>query len=111
MPKATALFLLLAGTLSARTIEDAMKTETREKLPLIPPPAPKVEMAHPRLASKRPVLVPDFAQAGAAVLEVETTQHRCQAGHALVVDSAGGEHWNESLWGFDRMEVSAASGD
>lgn len=38
MPKATALFLLLAGTLSAHTIEDAMKTETREKLPLIPPP-------------------------------------------------------------------------
>lgn len=38
MPKAIALFLLLAGTLSARTIEDAMKTETRESLALTPPP-------------------------------------------------------------------------
>jgi hypothetical protein len=37
MLKAIALFLLLAGTVSARTIEDAMKTETQENLPLIPP--------------------------------------------------------------------------
>lgn len=34
MPKAIALSLFLAGTLSAGTIEDAMKTETRESLAL-----------------------------------------------------------------------------
>jgi hypothetical protein len=34
MLKNTALTLLLAGTLSAGTIEDAMKTETRESLAL-----------------------------------------------------------------------------
>lgn len=37
MPKAVALFLLLGGTVSARMIEDAMKTETRESLALTPP--------------------------------------------------------------------------
>jgi DNA-binding NarL/FixJ family response regulator len=53
----------------------------------------------------------DFAQAGAAALDVEMTQHRGRAVPALVVDSAGGEHWDEPLSGFDRIEVSVASGD
>ena len=34
MLKVISLFLLLAATLSARTIENAMKTETRENLAL-----------------------------------------------------------------------------
>ena len=75
MLKTIALSLLLAGTLSAGTIKDAMKPETRESLALNPP-APIIEVARPRLATKRPVLLLVLAQAGAAALDVEMSQ-RC----------------------------------
>jgi hypothetical protein len=97
MLKIVALSLLMAGTLHAGTIiEEAMKLETRERL-AANPPAPKVEAARPRLATKRPVLLLALAQVGAAALDVEMTQHcinkgTCYEANPLMPESRWGQY-------------------
>jgi len=69
------LVLLLASTLRGEGLPDAAWRETRDTLAANPPAAKAATPATPRLATKRPVFYLMLAEAGAAALDVELTQH------------------------------------
>jgi hypothetical protein len=73
--KVLPIVLLLASTLRGDGLADHARRETRDTL-AANPPAVKVEVAAtPRLATKRPVFYLMLAEAGAAAIDVELTQH------------------------------------